>query len=191
MATADVDRLRIVNRFANRITDVTCLGFPDRLADGVADVLGLGFPDRLADGVAARLGFPDRLADGVADVLGLGFPDRLADGVGAGTVFCLINRFAHGVTAFPVPCFRNVFHAINGLGFPDRLVACFVAGVLLFFVDNLFTGLHDGMALLFAAAIVDSAATGPTAFHPCGTAIAPIGTRYYEHGQQSGHARYC
>ncbi len=191
MATADIDAFGVVDRFANRVTDVPGLGFPDRLADGVTDVLGPGFPDRLTDGVAAGLGFPDRLADGVTDVLGLGFPDRLADGVATSTVFRLVDRFANRIAAFAISCFRDVLHTIDGLGFPNRFVACFVAGVLLFFVDDLFAGFHYRMALLFAASVVDGAATWPTTTQSGCPTVKCLSIRCREDGQQSCHTRDC
>jgi len=103
-------------------------------------------------------GFPDRLAHGVADILGAGFPDGLAHLIGASLYAGFPNGFAHGVSAFPIAGFRNILHAVDRFLLADSLITSLVAGVLSFFVNDFFAGLHDRIALLFAAGVIGCAA---------------------------------
>ncbi len=127
-AGADLDRLCVLHRLADRAADILRAGLPHRLTDRVMNLLGPRLLDRLADGVrlltllVARLadrigdllrarlidrlahrirlltGLVARLADGVGHFLRAGFVHRLADGVGLLAGF--IDGLAHRVWHF-------------------------------------------------------------------------------------------
>ncbi len=189
----------LIDRLANVVANFPCLGFPDGLANGVgaslclvdwlangifaglrfvdwpfdrvAYVARLGFPDRLANGVAdlTSLRFVDWLADRIANVTSLGFPDWLAHGVLTGAIMRLVDRLADGVLAIAI--FRDVLvaYAVDLLFVVDRLVAVSIAGVLLFLVNDLTTGLHYGTTLSLGCFIARS--TVSTVLYVGGSAV--------------------
>ena len=175
VAPADIDRLRVMDRRANGVADITTPGFPNGLADRVTNVLATRFPDRLADrvtnvlaarfpdglanGVATRLGFPDGLADGVTNVLGASFPDGLANRVAASLGFP--DRLTHRVTNVLATRFPDGL--ANGvaasLGFPNglanRVTYVFSAG----FPDRLANRVCTSAAMRFVNWLADRIST--------------------------------
>ena len=154
-SAANLNRLRVGDRTADRAANLTMASLIDRLADIVTNRVATRFPDRPTDRVVdvTRTGFPHRFVNGVADILRPRFPDRRADRVADilrvrvpdRGILRVANVFR---TRFPDGHANGVADFL-GASLPDRFANIIGARLVVRLVDWLLNGILARLVVCF------------------------------------------